>query len=162
MRSKLGLAGAAALLVGAVGLMSVGGADAAPTSQCRGLKGTITITGTGEPGAETFTGKATGSIAGTLSNIVPANDFAGYNIRTTWSFTVTDRAGASADYVMDVLATNFTATSLVGGGLLNEVAPAAGTSSSIHVTLGPQDDSPDGAQPDVFTYAGQRCVDAAP
>ena len=162
MRSKLGLAGAAALLVGAVGLLPVGGADAAPASQCRGLKGTITITGTGEPGAETFMGKATGSIAGTLSSIVPTNDFAGYNIRTTWTFTITDRAGVAADYVMDVLGTNFTATGLVGGGILTEVAPAAGTNSAIHVTLGPQDDSPYGAQPDVFTYAGQRCVDAAP
>lgn len=159
MWPKLGVAVAAVLLLSAVGVTTVGGASAASTTQCRSLKGAITITGTGAPGAETFTGKATGSLAGTLSSIVPANDFAGYNIRTTWSFTITDRTGVAADYVMDVLGTNFTATALVGGGILSELSLPQGTYSAIHVTLGPQDDSPDGTPPDVFSYAGQRCVE---
>ncbi|MBK5308078.1 MAG: hypothetical protein JJD92_15440 [Frankiaceae bacterium] len=157
MWPKLGVAVAAALLVSAVGVTTVGGASAAPTTQCRSVKGTITITGTGA-----FTGKATGSLPGTLSNIVPADDFTGSNIRTTWSFTITDRAGVAADYVMDVLGTNFTGTTLVGGGILSELSLPVGTSSAIHVTLGPQDDSPEGAQPDVYSYAGQRCIETVP
>ena len=149
----------AAVALTAAGVMTPVGVGAAPTNQCRALKGTITIAGEGAPGAETFTGRSTGALAGTLSGIAPANDFTGYNIRTTWTFTITDRLGVSSDYVMDVLGTNFTATGLVGGGLLSELDPPAGTYSSIHVTLGPQDDSPEGLQPDVFTYSGQRCAE---
>jgi hypothetical protein len=158
MWPKVGVAVAAAALLSAVGLTTVNVASAGPTTQCRGVKGTITLSATGEPGAEVFTGRATGALAGTLSNIVPTNDVAGYNIRPTWSFTITNRSGQTADYVMDVLGTNFTATGLVGGGILTELSLPEGTISSIHVTLGPQDDFPDGAQPDVFTYAGQRCT----
>ena len=150
----------AAVALTAAGATTAVGAFAAPTNQCRVLKGTITIAAEGAPGAETFTGRATGVLAGTLSGIVPVNDFQGYNIRTTWTFTVTDRFGSSSGYVMDVLGTNFTSTGLVGGGLLSELDPPAGTYSSIHVTLGPQDDSPEGLQPDVFSYAGQRCTES--
>ena len=150
----------AAVALTAVGATTAGGAGAAPATQCRVIKGTITIAGEGSPGAETFTGRATGTLAGTLSGISVANDFAGFNIRTTWTFTITDRSGSSAGYVMDVVATNFTSTALVGGGLLTEADPPAGTWSAIHVTLGPQDDSPDGLPPDVFSYVGQRCTES--
>lgn len=149
----------AAVALTAAGATTAVGAGPATTNQCRVLKGTITIAAEGTPGAETFSGRATGALAGTLGGILPTNDFAGYNIRTTWSFTITDRFGGSADYVMDVLGTNFTSTGLVGGGLLSELNPPAGTYSSIHVTLGPQDDSPEGLQPDVFSYAGERCTE---
>jgi hypothetical protein len=157
MWPKVGVVLATAALLSAVGVTTVNGASAGPTTQCRTLKGTITITGTGAPGEEVFTGKATGSLAGTLSGITATNQFVGDSILTTWSFAITDRSGVTASYVMNVLGTNFTATALVGGGLLSELSLPEGTFSAIHVTLGPQDDSPDGAQPDVFTYAGQRC-----
>lgn len=151
MFKRSAVAGLAVVLLTAI--IAVGAA--ASGDRCVGIKGTITLNGPDEK-----SGIAIGTFSGSVVVTAAYNDFSQpTGIRSIFDLTITPRRGDPMAFAMDFVATNFTATGLVGGGLLNELTPPPGTYSSIHVTLGPMDDSPDGSPPNVFSYSGQRCYE---
>jgi hypothetical protein len=148
-----------ALLAAGTATITAGAAPPSPFQQykCERLKGTIVST-LEIPGA----GVVTGSLAGDLAFTSATYNFdEPSSIRSVIHGTITPTKGEPFAFVMDLLAINFTASGLVGGGILNiDVVPHGDTFSAIHVTLGPMDDRvPDGAPAPtrVITYEGQRC-----
>jgi hypothetical protein len=140
------------------------GAGGGPNSEykCKNLKGTIESNLDGFPA----TGTVTGSFAGTINFATVESDFTHpggtTNIRSVFTGTITPKKGAPFNFMMDLVAVNWTASGLVGGGVLNvDLVPGGSSFSAIHVTLGPMDDraSPGGTPPmRTFTYEGQRCT----
>jgi hypothetical protein len=137
-------------------------AGAAPEYKCSTVKGTITTTLDGFPAP--VTGVVKGSFAGTVTftNIVMSEDNLGGtgDIHNVITGTITPKKGAPFKIVMDLVSVNWTASGLVGGGILNVDAVPGTTFSAIHVTLGPSDDRalPGGTPPlRTFIYEGQRC-----
>jgi len=58
------------------------------------------------------------------------------------SLTITSTNGTERHFAMDLVATNWTATGLIGGGLLSELSsdPEVGPLNVSHVVLGPMED----------------------
>lgn len=78
------------------------------------------------------------------------------NIRSVFAGTITPNQGAPFNFMMDLVAVNWTASGLVGGGVLNVPQPDPNTYSAIHVTLRPMEDR--FGRRRIFTYEGQRCT----
>lgn len=150
MRTKAMTASVLALLlaVGGATIPWSGGASAAPGSKCRELSGTITLVD-----SDPWSGTAAGSYAGAVLVTDVVNDFSSDNIRSVIFMTITSKTGAERLFAMDIVARNWTATGLIGGGLLSELSqdPAdPGTIGTSHVILGPMEDR--FGAPRTFTY----------
>jgi hypothetical protein len=132
------------------------GDDASAAKPCPmwpDVRGTIIMAGNGPQTDDPWTGVATGSYAGVVVVTETTNYFEGPSIRSVLAMTVTPRRGPVRHLVMDLLATNYTATALIGGGLLVERSgpgPDAATLNLSHVVLGPMEDRY--GAPRVFTY----------
>jgi hypothetical protein len=131
--------------------------DASAAKKCPlwpDVRGTIEMTGNGPQTDDAWTGTATGSYAGAVLVTATTNLFDGPSIRSILSLTITPTTGPARYLVMDLLATNWTATGLIGGGLLIEKLSADPDAEDIlnvsHVVLGPMEDRY--GAPRVFTY----------
>jgi hypothetical protein len=111
------------------------------------------MAGNGPQSDDPWTGTATGSYAGAVVVTGSTDLFDGPSIRSILSLTITPTAGPARYFVMDLLSTNWTATGLIGGGLLMEMSsadPEADTLNMSHVVLGPMEDRYGALR--VFTY----------
>ncbi len=144
-------------LVLALGTSTIPLGDAASAAKSCPLwpdvKGTIEMAGNGPQTDSPWSGEATGSYAGAVVVTETTNIFDGPNIRSILALTVTPATGPARYVVMDLLATNWTATGLIGSGLLTEQSSADATAEVLnisHVVLGPMEDRY--GAPRVFTY----------
>ena len=137
-RSTMALASMLAVLLVVPWVGGVSAAHSCPMGP--EVRGTIVLR-TSEP----QTGTATGSYAGAVVATGVVDDFTfegSPNIRSVMSLTITSTNGTERHFAMDLVATNWTATGLIGGGLLSELSsdPEVGPLNVSHVVLGPMED----------------------